>query len=277
MEAVEGRVEADPGLFGPGSITWRVHGDPAMALGGLRALMLQSVHPLAMAGVAQHSSYRSDPWGRLFRTADYVATMTYGTMDEVRAAAARVRRVHEGLHGVEPESGRAYRVEDPALLLWVHCAEVDSFLSAYKRFGGSLRRGEADAYVAEQVRAAALIGIPAEDVPASEGQLRAYFRSVRPSLRSTAESRAALWFLFNPPMPLPARPAWLTLTSLAFATLPRWARRRFGWAAALTAHPGTDLAAAMGGRSLTTLLRLVPQRIRTSPARRAALERVDAR
>jgi uncharacterized protein (DUF2236 family) len=118
-------VDPDPGLFGPDSVTWQLHADPAVALGGLRALMLQTLHPLAMAGVAEHSDFRDDPWGRLFRTADYIAAVTYGTTEEAHRAAARVRRVHRRLRGVEPESGRGYRVDDPALLLWVHCCEVD--------------------------------------------------------------------------------------------------------------------------------------------------------
>jgi uncharacterized protein (DUF2236 family) len=271
------RPSADTGLFGPDSVTWRIHADPSMALGGLRALMLQALHPLAMAGVAQHSSYRRDPWGRLSRTAEYIGTVTYGTTDEAIAAGVRVRRVHRGLAGVEPESGVAYQVEDTSLLLWVHCAQVDSFLDAYRRCGGRLRRGEADAYVGEQARAAALVGVPAEDVPVTTGELRRYLDSVRPQLRASGEARAALWFLFNPPMPLAARPAWMYLTGLAFGLLPRWARRSYGVPGPLCAVPGADLAAGLGGRSLSTALRLVPQSIRSSPARAAALERAAAR
>jgi uncharacterized protein (DUF2236 family) len=194
-------TRTDPGLFGPDSVTWKVHADPAMALGGLRALLLQAVHPLAMAGVAQHSGYRSDPWGRLFRTAEYVGAVTYGTTAEAQRAAARVRGVHRRLSGVEPESRLAYRVDDPALLCWVHCAEADSFLAAYRSCGGRLGRGEADAYLGEQVRAAALVGIDPATVPATEAALSAYFRAIRPQLRVTADARQALWFILTPPMP----------------------------------------------------------------------------
>ena len=245
-----------------------------MALGGLRALMLQALHPLAMAGVAQHSDYRSDPWGRLRRTADYVATVTYGSTEQAHRAAARVRAVHGRLSGVEPESGTPYRVADPALLLWVHCAEVDSFLTAFRRCGGRLRRGEADAYLAEQVRGAVLVGVDARECPASVAELRDYFRAVRPSLRATAEARAGVQFLLFPPMPLPARPAWVALASTAFGMLPGWARARFGPAGLLVAHPGAALAASATGRSLRTIVRLAPERLWGSPARRAALERV---
>ncbi|HUH06770.1 MAG TPA: oxygenase MpaB family protein, partial [Egibacteraceae bacterium] len=159
-------VEPDPGLFGPASVSWRIHGDPAMALGGLRALMLQALHPLAMAGVVQHSQYRDDPWGRLARTGEYMAAITYGTTSEALDAAARIRAVHERIAGNEPESGVAYRADDPDLLLWVHCAGTDSFLTAYRRCGGRLSRADADAYVAEQVRAAVLVGVPQAACPA---------------------------------------------------------------------------------------------------------------
>jgi uncharacterized protein (DUF2236 family) len=264
----------DPGIYGPDSVTWRVHGDPAMALGGIRALMLQTLHPYAIAGVAQHSGFRTDPWGRLFRTAEYVATVTFGTTEEAERAAARVRGIHRRLSGIEPESRTAFRIDDPALLLWVHCAEVDSFLTAFLRCGGRLRRGEADTYLAEQVRAAALVGIDPRECPASVAELREYFRAIRPSLRMTREARDAMQFLLLPPLPLHARPAWLALSSTAFGMLPAWARARFGVAGLMAAHPGAALAASATGRSLRAAVRLVPEHRRMSPARRAAMERV---
>lgn len=268
------RQLADPGLFGPDSVTWRIHNDPSMALGGLRALLLQALHPLAMAGVAQYSGYRDDPWGRLLRTAEYVATITYGTTAEAQLAGAQVRAVHDRLSGVEPESGTAFAVGDPHLVRWVHCAEVDSFLAAYRRCGGRLRRGEADAYLEEQVAAAALVGVDPLTVPSSEGELRDYFRRMQPELRATAEARAALWFILSPPMPLPARPPWAWLASVAFGLLPRWARARYGLPFVLTAHPGADLAAGLAGRSLRSALALVPGSLRESPARKQALARL---
>jgi uncharacterized protein (DUF2236 family) len=266
----------DPGLFGPDSVTWRIHGDPAMALGGLRALLLQALHPLAMAAVAQHSTFRTDPWGRLFRTGEYVASVTFGTTAEAEAAAARVRGVHRRLRGVEAESGVAYRVDDPHLLLWVHCSEVDSFLTAYRRCGARLTRADADRYVAEQVRAAALVGVPPEACPDSAAALAAYFTRMRPQLRATAEARAAARFILAPPLPLPARPAWAALAAVAFGLLPPWARRRYGPVGLLTAHPGAGLAAAAAGRSLRALVGLVPPAVRESPARRAARARLAA-
>lgn len=267
--------DPDPGLFGPDSVTWRIHGDPSMALGGLRALLLQALHPLAMAGVAQHSDFRGDPWGRFMRTAEYVATVTYGTTEEAVKAGRRVQAVHARLSGVEAESGLAYRVGDPELIRWVHCAEVDSFLSAYRRSGGRLTGLEANAYLMEQTRAAALVGVDPAIVPSTTQALDLYFRAMRDQLRATAEARRALRFILSPPMPLPARPAWAWLASLAFGLLPRWARRAYGWQFAITALPGSDLAAGVAGRSLATSLRLVPGSIRESPARRAALQRLE--
>jgi len=264
----------DPGLFGPDSITWRIHNDPSMALGGLRALLLQALHPLAMAGVAQYSGYRDDPWGRLLRTAEYIATITYGTTADAQLAGAQVRAVHDRLSGVEPESGMRFQVGDPHLVRWVHCAEVDSFLAAYRRCGGRLRRGEADAYLGEQVAAAALVGVDPVTVPCSESDLHEYFRALQPELRATAEARAALWFILSPPMPLAARPPWAWLASVAFGLLPRWARARYGLPFVLTAHPGADLAAGLAGRSLRTVLALVPGSLRESPARKQALARL---
>jgi uncharacterized protein (DUF2236 family) len=208
------RTPQDAGLFGPGSVTWRVHSDPAMVLGGFRALLLQAVHPLVMAGFDDNSFFREDPWGRLQRTGQLVDTVTFGTTAEAEAAGARVRAVHARLRpGKEPESGLAYVVNDPKLLLWVHCTEVESFLSTYRRCGGRLSLGDGDRYVDEQREAARLVGLDPADVPATQADIEEYYRQVRPELAVTAVARRnALWG-FAPPMPLwvqlatPARPA----------------------------------------------------------------------
>ena len=269
------------GLFGPDSVTWRVHGDVSMGLGGLRALLLQALHPLAMAGVSQHSDFERDPWGRLARTGEYVATVTYGTRTEAERAGRIVRAVHAPLHGVEEESGTPYRVADPELLRWVHCAEVDSFLAGYRHCGGALTPGEQDAYVAEQVRAAELVGVDAATVPDSVAALQDYFREVRPQLRATAAARRALRFVLAPPMPTLvnlsiARPAWALVAVTAFGLLPRWAKRHYGPLGLVSALPGGGLGARVGGRSLSAALRLLPAAVAESPARRAALARVAA-
>ncbi|MEP6851679.1 MAG: oxygenase MpaB family protein [bacterium] len=268
---------ADVGLFGPDSVTWRIHSDPAMALAGFRALLLQAVHPLVMAGFSDNSRYRADPWGRLQRTGEWVATVTYGTTAEAEAAGERLRRLHARLgSGVEPESGRPYRVDDPDLLRWVHVTEVESFLSTFRRCGGTLQPGDADRYVREMRRSAQLVGLDPDSVPATEDDIEQYYRDVRPELRvSNTALRTALWG-FAPPMPrwvalaTPARPAWAGLVAVAAGMLPPWARRLYG----LPALPTTDLAASLSGRTLRQAALFLPSSWRQSPIQKVALARI---
>ncbi|HVE62217.1 MAG TPA: oxygenase MpaB family protein [Mycobacteriales bacterium] len=265
----------DLGLFGPESMTWRVHGDPTMLFGGLRSLFLQALHPLAMAGVAQHSAFRDDPWGRLFRTAEYVTVVAFGTTAEAERAGARVRGIHRGLQGVEPESGRPYRVDDPELLRWVHCAEVESFFSTFRRAGGAVGPGEADRYFTEQARAAELVGLDRADVPSTESAMAEYFAAMRPLLRVTAPAREALRFVHLPPMPriaTPLRPVWLGVASLSFALQPRWARRMYG----TPGFPVTDLTASARVQAFRRTTMLVPAALRDGPHVKAAQRRAAA-
>jgi len=276
MSSALDEVVPDPGLFGPESVTWRVHADPLIWLGGVRALLLQAVHPLAMAGVAGHSQFRSDPWGRLFRTAQYVGAVSYGTTTEAHRAAARVRGVHRGVVGIDPVSHRPYRASDPELLTWVHVTEVDSFLSTARRGGMAISDEEADRYVAEQARAGALLGVPDELVPHSVAEIAGYYQAIRPELSVGSTAREVLRFVLHPPMPAkiayltPARPAWYSLGGLAFASLPRWTRRMYG----LPGLPTTDLAATAAARSLGVALSRLPKRYREGPALVAAKERL---
>ena len=136
----------DVGLFGPASVTWRVHADPILWIAGLRALLLQAVHPAAMAGVLQHSDFRADPWGRLRRTGDYVCVVTFGSTAEVDAIGARVRGIHRRVRGTDEATGVSYRASDPHLLRWVHCCEVESFLTTFQRATGALTEPEVHAY-----------------------------------------------------------------------------------------------------------------------------------
>ena len=264
----------DPGLYGPDSVTWQVHADPSMALAGLRALLLQAVHPLAMAGVSQHSDFRADPWGRLFRTAEYVSVTAFGSTSEAQRAAARVRGIHGRLGGIEPETGLAYRVADPALLRWVHCCTVESFLTTAVRCGLQLSGGEQDAYYAEQVANGRLVGVP--DVPDSRAAMASYFVGIQPELRMTEAARRAARFVLSPPMPAlvrlgtPARPAWAALAVAAGAMMPRWARRLYG----LPALPTTDLAASAAGLAFRRGLLVVPDALRAGPQIKAARERM---
>jgi uncharacterized protein (DUF2236 family) len=216
--------DGDPGLFGPDSVTWRVHADSAMFVGGLRALLLQVMHPLAMAGVADHSNYRRDPMGRLWRTSLYVGTTTYGGTAEARAAIARVKRVHERVVGVAPD-GRPYAANDPHLLTWVHHTLVDSFLRAHRRYGAEpLSVADADRYVAEMAVLADEFG--AEPAARSVAELRAWFLAERPALHATGAARDAVRFLMLPPLPVISRPAYAVIASAAVGLLPRSVRRQ---------------------------------------------------
>jgi uncharacterized protein (DUF2236 family) len=212
-----------PRWFGPDRPIWRVHADASIFVGALRALLLQSLHPLAMAGVADHSDYREDPWGRLQRTARFLAATTYGTETQADAACAAVRRVHRQVHGVAPD-GRPYDANDPHLLTWVHVAEADSFLCAYQRYGARpLDRAEQDAYVADLGRVATAVGVP--DPPRSVAGLHARLDAYRPELAGTPAAReAARFLLLQPPVPLAARGPYAVLGATAVSLLPWWAK-----------------------------------------------------
>lgn len=215
--------EEDPGYFGPDSVTWRLHDDACMIAGGLRALMLQTMHPQAIAGVTQHSNFRDDPLGRLANTTRYVGTTIYGTKPEVRDSIAMVKRVHRHVVGQTSE-GVAYDANDPHLLTWVHHTLVDSFLRAYRRYGaGPLSADDADTYVAEQAVLADLF--EAESPARSVAELRAYFHARRPELRATAAAHDTIRFLLVPPLPLMARGPYAVMASAAVTMLPRWVRR----------------------------------------------------
>jgi uncharacterized protein (DUF2236 family) len=217
----------DDRWFDDDAVIRRVHADSAMFVGGLRALLLQSLHPLAMAGVADHSDYRTDPWGRLQRTAQFMAATTFGSTEQADAAVARVRAVHEHVVGTAPD-GRPYRANDPHLLRWVHVAEVDSFLAAYRRYGAEpLSDEQADEYVAQMARVARALGVPAP--PESVRSLHDQIRSFRRELHGTREARdVARYLLWQPPMPLAARAPYGVLAASAVGLLPRWARRPLG-------------------------------------------------
>src|SRR6185437_9766130 len=129
---------ADDGFFGPASVTWRINADLSGAVAGLRSLLMQALHPLAMAGVDQHSDWRRDPVGRLAATSSYLATVSFGDRAAAERAAARVRRIHEHVRGVDQVTGRSYAAGDPALLLWIHAVLVESTLVACELFGTPL-------------------------------------------------------------------------------------------------------------------------------------------
>jgi uncharacterized protein (DUF2236 family) len=239
---------ADDGFFGPGSVTWRVSADPGTPIAGLRSLMIQALHPLAMAGVDQHSDWRQDPVGRLSATSAYVTTITFGERAAAERAAARVRRVHEHVRGTDPVTGRPYQASDPALLLWVHAALVDSGIATTAMFGTPLSPADADRYVAEMVVAAELVGVPAALVPSTAAGLERYIASVRPELRCTPAARESMAYLLDPPgLDSGVAEIWQDIRDGTVAALPDWARELYGYdAPPLTPMRQTEIRQALG-------------------------------
>lgn len=207
----------------PNDVIWHVNGDGAMYPGGIRSLLLQSLHPAAMAGVAGHSGYRSDPWGRLQRTSEFIAMTTYGPIESAERLVNKIRGIHRRVRG-NTDTGEPYRASDPHLLAWVHIVETESFLTTFQKFGDRrLTQEEADAYVAS----AALVGekLGGENLPRTEAQLRRALEDFRPELRMSPAARdAADFILKEPPIPGPAKLGYWMLAAGAIATLPRWAR-----------------------------------------------------
>jgi uncharacterized protein (DUF2236 family) len=240
-----------PRWFAPESPICRVHGDASMFVGGLRALLLQSLHPLAMAGVAGHSGYKGDPWGRLARTSYFLAVTTFGADADAREAVDRVKAIHTRVKG-RASDGRFYSASDPHLLRWVHIAEVDSFLSAHQRYGARpLDAAGCDGYVADTARIAEALGVI--DPPRSRAELDSQLAEYRPELTGTPAARSAARFLlFHPPLSLPARPFYWMLAGAAVALLPGYARR----ALLVPFVPGAgNIVGWLGGKVMTTLIR----------------------
>lgn len=243
-------ARAEP-WFPTGSPITRVHGDASMFIGGLAALLLQSLHPLAMAGVEDHSGFRGDPWGRLARTSRFLAVTTFGTREQAMEQIELVRRVHRHVRGAAAD-GRPYDASDPHLLSWVHVAEVTSFLAAHRRYGVEpLTRDEADEYVSQSAEVALALG--AQDVPRSVAAVRAQLDAYRPELAGTPAARsAARYLVLNPPLPLGLRPAYAPLAGAAVGLLPRWAR----WPLRLPWLPVTEATVGRaGGEAITRALR----------------------
>ena len=242
------RPDGDPGLFGPDSVTWRVHGDfTSMMIGGICSLLVQMLHPAALAGVWDHSDFRRDMLGRLKRTAQFVTVTTYGSTAAAEAMIARVARVHERVTGTLPD-GTPYAASDPALLTWVHAAEVDSFLRAHLRYRDPMMPvARQDAYVAEMARVAEALG--ACDVPQTRAALSAYLAGMRPALRIDARTREVARLLVRRPSPsLLNAPANALMMRAGVELLPGWAARMHGWSLPGATRPAIRLGAlGVGG------------------------------
>lgn len=218
----------DAGLFDPDGATWRIHSDfPGMLAGGLAALMLQTLHPLALAGVWDHSSFRTDLIGRLRRTTTFVGGTTYAPTEAAQALIARVRAIHNQVHGVA-EDGRAYDANDPDLLTWVHVTEACSFLQGYRRYSHiAMPADGGDRYYAEVALIAEALG--AREVPKTERDVAAYFERMQPQLVFNERSRIVLGVLSKVRLPVPAaglsRDVFLNAGA---ALLPPWASAMLG-------------------------------------------------
>ncbi|HLH27862.1 MAG TPA: oxygenase MpaB family protein [Acidimicrobiales bacterium] len=243
-------------FFPPGCITREMHADvPPMLIGGVAALLFQMLHPLAMAGVADHSNFRRDPVGRLERTATFLTVTTYHSRAEAEAAIGRVRRLHQTVVGTARD-GRPYSATDPALVEWVHATEVHSFLAAWRAFGHrSLTAAEQDRYLAEMARVAIGLGARAEAVPRTVDELEAYFERVRPELAMTPEARSARDFIVRGVGRWPHELAtYALLVAAAQSTIPGWARRQLG----LVSIPAGDrLVVRPAARALASAMRWV--------------------
>jgi uncharacterized protein (DUF2236 family) len=257
-------VSEDFGLFGPGSVTWRVMAEPVQMVGGFRALLLQALHPPSMWGTAQNSELM-DPrtaWARLGRTVEFVRVRTYGTHDEVERVGRRVRNLHSRLIGLNLDTGETFPVDAPENLLWVHMGEVDSYLDVALRAGIPLSRADADAFVDEQRRAGAVVGLNPADIPASVAEMRDYYADMRTRIYACREAKEGLRRLFNPAVPRPWLPLKLAapgIATLVVATLPRWARRMYG----LPATPLEDLWATAWLKAFYRGTQVVPESWRT--------------
>ncbi|WP_051387872.1 oxygenase MpaB family protein [Saccharopolyspora rectivirgula] len=223
---------SDTGLFGPNSVTWRIHTDPAMWIAAFSALALQSLHPRTMWGTYQNSALfdRRKAMARLFRTADFVAIRTFGTSEEVAKAGARVRRIHSSLTGIDERTGEEFRLDETENLLWVHCAEVYPYLLVARACGIPLTDAEADTYLDEQRRSAAVVGLDPERVPGSVAEMEEYFRQMRPKLELTDSARRGIRMWMNTPAPrhlAALRLVYPYLGALGISLLPGWARELY--------------------------------------------------
>ncbi len=239
----------DEGLFGPGSATWRVMSSRIMWVAIIRALYLQALHPRVIRGTLQNAATITEPvdaWARLRRTRKFIEARTFGTTAEAERAGRRVRKIHQSLTGTDPD-GTRYQVDEPELLLWVHCGEVASCADIARRSGLPFSAADLDAFVDEQRASAELIGVDRAAAPASMAELGAYYEKMRPRLYACDEAKQALRLTIHPPVPDRNRVLKLGLppvSVLAFATLPRWARHMYG----RPDGPLSDIAATAGLR-----------------------------
>jgi uncharacterized protein (DUF2236 family) len=261
--------QGDPGLFGPGSMVWRVNGETAMLLGSGRALLMQIAHPMVAAGVADHSDFEADGFDRLWRTLDAVLTVAFGDTEQALAAAGRVRGIHGRVAG--SRGGRAYAALDPDLLLWVHATLLDTALVTYQRFVGPLAPDETELYYEEMKRFAATFGVPAEILPPNVAAFRRYLHQELSGLKVTPEARRLAEGILAPPAPAALAPVRGLLRASTVGLLPERLRGPFG----LTWGPARDRALEAAAAALRRTLPALPSKVRMWPHATAATARSD--
>ncbi len=274
--------DPDPGLFGPGSVTWRVAREPFLLAGGARALLMQVAHPLVAQGVVDHSDYEHDPFGRLVRTVRWLVAVTFGTTAEARAASGQVRRVHAGVRGtLQPRNaapdlpgGTPYSAFDPALSRWVLATIVESMLATHDATVGGLQRRDADRMVREWRAVAPLVQVRDADTWDSAAELREYVQKMTRTLHPVDASREAARVVLRPPLPSRAlRPATASVAFLTTGLLPPSLRSAYG----LRWTPLDAAAHRATCTSLRAVHRVLPRRLRVSSLHDAAMQRAQGR
>jgi uncharacterized protein (DUF2236 family) len=268
----------DVGFFGPQSVTWRVNREGVLLVGGGAALVLQVAHPLVAAGVAEHSNYREDPWGRLYRTLDLTTKMVFGSTAEAEEAAGRIRHVHKRVHGVTADAGgrypagTPYDARDPELLFWVHATLVHTSLHVYKRYVGALSIADEREYYEEQKRLAELVGVPRDRQPDTLADFNEYWREMLESDRIAATDalRDVVGATLRPELPFVMRPLVEALNLATVGMLPERLRAELGLPWGANRRRVFDASRVV----LSAILPALPRVMREFPPARSADKRV---
>jgi uncharacterized protein (DUF2236 family) len=262
--------EGDPGLFGPGSLAWRINAETALLLGGGRALLMQIAHPLVAAGVADYSDFTSEPFDRLWRTIDTALTVIFGDSEQWRAAVRRVGEIHAHVRG--ERAGTSYSALDPELLLWVHATLVDSSLVAYERFVQPLRPNVRERHYLEMRRMGTAFGVPDELHPPTYIEFRAYMDRTIAQLEIGEEGRRVARAVLSQPAPLVVFPVGLLFGLASVSLLPPRIRSDLG----LRWNPKTERFADVMAATVRRTVPLLPDRVRRWPHARQAERRMNA-
>ena len=260
------------GLFGPESISWRIDRELVVLAGGSCALLMQAAHPVVAAGVVEHSTFATDPFGRLMRTLESSFDVVFGSRSTAEAAIERVNAIHRSVRGRMPDGRTPYTALDPEALLWVHATLVDTALRVYGRFVAPLSAADEQAYHAESGRVALMLGVPDELLPPTIGELRGWMtdRLGDGTIRVTPEARRIAETVLYP-LPVMPRVAWDAAHLISLSTLPPGLRRQYGIGWSARRERGVERIARATRRALP----LVPRLVRHAPQARAAVRRVD--